>query len=83
MPLYGYVCTACGHTFDEFLSIANRNDPTENACPHCGEKAVAMMMGAPPMADPVRLGRIKAPEGFRDVLRNVKDKFYQSKITVD
>lgn len=42
-----------------------------------------MTLNIAPIADPVRLGHIKAPEGFRDVLRNIRDKSYQSKITVD
>lgn len=83
MPLYEYQCAGCGEVFDEFLSIANRNSPTENPCPKCGELKVSQKLSAPPIADPVRLGRIKAPEGFRDVLRNVKKNTYGSKFTVD
>jgi len=83
MPLYEFVCTKCEHVFDEFLSIDNRHKPTEYPCPSCGEFNVVPSMTATPLADPVRLGRIKAPEGFRDVLRNVKKNTYGSKFTVD
>lgn len=83
MPLYEYQCSACGEIFDKFSSIADRNIPTEEPCPSCGEKQVTQKIGPTPIADPVRLGRIKAPEGFRDVLRNVKKNTYGSKFTVD
>ena len=83
MPLYEYQCSGCGATFDKFSSIADRNIPTEEPCPQCGENKVTQKIGVTPLADPVRLGRIKAPEGFRDVLRNVKKNTYGSKFTVD
>lgn len=83
MPLYEYVCDSCGNVFDEFSSIANRALPTENPCPSCGESKVRQNLTATPLADPVRLGRIKAPEGFRDVLRNVKKNNHRTAFTVD
>jgi putative FmdB family regulatory protein len=83
MPLYEYICNSCQHVFDEFSSIADRNLPTEKPCPSCGEMSVTQKVGVTPLADPVRLGRIKAPEGFRDVLRNVKKNTYGCKFNVD
>lgn len=83
MPLYEYQCSSCGEIFDEFSSVADRNIPTENPCPICNENAVTQKIGATPIADPVRLGRIKAPEGFRDVLRNVKKNTYGAAFSVD
>lgn len=83
MPLYGYICGECNHEFDEFSSIANRTLPTKQPCPSCGAMEVKQALNIAPIADPVRLGRIKAPEGFRDVLRNVKKNTYGNKMTID
>lgn len=33
MPLYGYRCTQCGHSFDK---IQKFNDEPESVCPKCG-----------------------------------------------
>lgn len=83
MPLYEYVCDSCGEIFDKMSSIADRNKPTEEPCAKCGEMKVRQNIGPTPLADPVRLGRIKAPEGFRDVLRNVKKNHRGTQFTVD
>jgi len=32
MPTYDYKCSECGHTFEEFLKIAERDAPTELPC---------------------------------------------------
>ncbi len=42
MPTYEYLCTACGHRFEELQPI---NDPPLRTCPRCGE-AVERLMGA-------------------------------------
>lgn len=83
MPLYEYRCAKCGNMTDAFLSIARRNEPTEKPCEKCGEMAVSQHISPTPLADPVRLGRIKAPEGFRDVLRNVKANNAGTQFSVD
>ena len=38
MPMYDYVCEKCGHTWEENLSMSNRDKPCGEACPHCNEK---------------------------------------------
>ena len=38
MPNYGFVCDNCEHTFDELLSIADREKPLTKACPNCKRK---------------------------------------------
>lgn len=35
---------------------------------------------APPIGDPHRMGLVKAPAGFRDLLSNIKRKHYKSTI---
>lgn len=37
MPTYEYVCSSCGHTFDELESITAKPLLT---CPHCGKDAL-------------------------------------------
>jgi putative FmdB family regulatory protein len=40
MPVYGFICENCGNKFDRFLSIANREQPINEACEGCGEKKI-------------------------------------------
>lgn len=40
------------------------------------------LCGAPLIGDPFRLGRMKPPEAFRDLLRNMKRKHRKSDISV-
>lgn len=82
MPLYEYVCESCHHIWDTFSSVDDRLQPTYEPCPKCDAHKVRINFGAPPIADPVRLGRIKPSEGFRDVLRNIKHRNYKSTIDV-
>lgn len=37
MIFYDYKCESCGFTFTERHTIADRNKPSENPCPNCGE----------------------------------------------
>jgi hypothetical protein len=63
--------------------VANRDTPLNEPCPECGEKSIRKLLTTPPIADPVRMGRIKAPEGFRDVLKQIKKRTPGSVIEVD
>jgi len=83
MPLYGFECVACGHGFEHFLKIAQRNDPVEAPCPKCGEFSVHQQLGANPVLDPYRMGIHKPPEGFRDLLRHIKHRNYGNKLNID
>ena len=47
MPNYDYRCHMCDYTFEKQLLIADRNKPTKEPCPKCGEKAVQKLFGAP------------------------------------
>lgn len=35
MPNYGFICEKCETGFDCLLSIANRDNPLNEPCPHC------------------------------------------------
>lgn len=73
MPTYEYECEACKHVFTRASSIANRNIPTEESCPNCDKIEVQKRITTPPVLDPYRMGRHKTPDGFRDVLRRIRD----------
>lgn len=84
MPLYEFKCTSCSHIFEKFLSIADRNTPLEEECPNCKNTGtVEKMLSAPPMGDPVRMGLIKPPGGFRDVLQKIHERTPGSVLNVD
>ena len=45
MPYYDFKCTKCGHEFEAFKSIDERD--SEEECPECGEDARRMLFSAP------------------------------------
>lgn len=72
MPLYEYKCQNCGQSFTNSSTIAERKKPCDAPCKECGETAVEQVLGFAGIADPVKLGRVKPPAGFNEVLRNIK-----------
>jgi putative FmdB family regulatory protein len=44
MPLYGFECGACGHSFERLQKLADA-DPT--VCPACGAEQVRRQVSAP------------------------------------
>lgn len=44
MPIYPYVCTACGHEFDALQKLSD--DPLTE-CPECGESTLRKRLAAP------------------------------------
>ena len=44
MPIYGFECDACGHSFDRLQKISDA-DPT--VCPDCGAEALRRQLTAP------------------------------------
>jgi putative FmdB family regulatory protein len=45
MPIYEYVCGACGHRTDMLHGV---NDPGPNFCPECGAEGTMRKAFAPP-----------------------------------
>lgn len=73
MPTYIYECKACSHHWEEVLYVDERKQPLDKPCPECeAEKQIVMLMGAPSIGDPVRLGRVKPPSDFRDRIKQIK-----------
>ena len=44
MPLYEYLCDACGHRFEK---IQKFSDPPVEECPNCGKKQVHKLLSSP------------------------------------
>jgi putative FmdB family regulatory protein len=44
MPIYGFECSACGHSFERLQKLADA-DPT--VCPACGAEQVRRQISAP------------------------------------
>ena len=40
MPIYEYYCESCEHSFEELLSVSERDEPTKESCPICEENTV-------------------------------------------
>lgn len=74
MPQYGYKCNDCEHVFERTLKIKDRNQPVEEACPECNTHgAIIKTLDAPKTVSGVGTNiQSKTPDGFRDVLREIK-----------
>lgn len=70
MPIYEYYCEKCKHTFEEYLSISNRDNPIEEPCPKCDEKNVKRGISETTMGVDMNL---KPPGWFQDKLSKMKD----------
>ena len=44
MPIYGYICKSCEHTFDALQKMSD--DPLVD-CPDCGESSLQKALSAP------------------------------------
>ena len=73
MPTYTYKCNACSHEWERVSRIANRKEPLEEPCPECGVtgQVVQTIGGAPGLADPYRMGRIKPSSDFNSILKRI------------
>ncbi|CAL9961640.1 hypothetical protein VPHD528_0067 [Vibrio phage D528] len=71
MPRYNYKCGACGHAFSVSTIISKRKLPEEGQCDECGETRIKMQMSAPQVVSGVTV-EDKIPQGFKDVMNNIK-----------
>lgn len=74
MPMYDYLCSECGHRFEQMEKIDNRKNPEKSPCPSCGKQGITFQIGAPAIGDSVRLGLTKPDDGFREVMAKIKQK---------
>jgi putative FmdB family regulatory protein len=73
MPTYDYICSSCQHKFEEILKIAEKEIPNQSPCPNCKKvNCIETVMGAPPIGDPIRLGRKKPSSTYLEKMKIIK-----------
>jgi len=73
MPVYEYKCSECSHEFEEYKTIANYNVPLREACPSCFHVGyISRLISGAKICDPVSLGVIKVPNGYNEIVKNIK-----------
>lgn len=71
--IYDYKCTACGNVFEIVCKMSDVH--YKWACPKCHCTECDRHHSSVPMAiPPERIGRMKTPDGFKDVLKNISNK---------
>jgi putative FmdB family regulatory protein len=76
MPTYDYRCPKCEWNWETVVKISDRDIPLSEPCPNCGahDSVVRTICGAPIFGDPVRMGRIKPDNGFKEVLQKIHQR---------
>lgn len=87
MPLYDFECETCKHTFEEFQTIANMDNPLKESCPSCKEKgSIIRIVGQVGIGDSSRLestkGRLKPTKEFSEVMTRIKKNHPSSSFEV-
>jgi len=82
MPTYDYKCKSCENLFEQFRTIAKRNEPSE--CPKCSSSEVEMSFGNTPLkiGDPVHLGTKKTDSGWTELLTRIQKKHPRGDIKI-
>ena len=72
MATYEYQCEKCEHYFTALIPMSEMLVPEGEPCPNCKKKAVKkVMLTAPALGDPARLGITKPDGGFKEVLQKI------------
>ena len=66
MPYYTFANKETGETVEHFLSFKEHDEFIKNN-PH-----MEQVPAAPPIGDPMRLGRVKPPDSHREVMNHIK-----------
>lgn len=84
MPLYDFQCRDCGFLVNDVaLPIAERDNPLSEACPSCGKSnTIERMAAAPGVSYSINRGGLKTPQGFKDILKDIKQRHRHSTIDV-
>lgn len=69
MPVYTFKDINTNDQFTTVMSMSEREEYLK-ANPHIQQQIIA----APALGDSIRMGMVKPPESFRDILREVKKK---------
>jgi len=75
MPTYTFRNKETGETFDQFMTIASREQFLEE-----NPNLETVISGAPMMMDPVRAGVRKVDNGFKEVLQKIHTRTPGSKL---
>ena len=71
----------CNKEFTKLLKIAERKVPELEPCPQCNALDVEqVLLSAPGIGDPIRLGVTKKDSGFTEVLKGIHAKTANSTI---
>jgi len=71
MPTYEYQCKSCGHKFEDFLPIKDREKPTKCPCPECEEKKVKQGFFTSPVGG--FDSQLKPHPAFKEIMHTVKN----------
>lgn len=72
MPVYKYQCGNCGKLTERKLPISQRKDPVGEVCSTNGCGGVnTLIVGSPSTVSGVK-DHTEVPDGFKDVLREIK-----------
>lgn len=73
MPFYNYTCTHCGDQHELNLPIADRDAPTLEECPACGQHSVTREAAAPFTSYEGAVSMHKrAGNGWKEVQQKIK-----------
>ena len=76
MPFYEYECSECSHQFEEFKTIAEYDAPLKEACSSCYKVGyITRLISGTKICDPVSVGAIKVPSGYKEVIKNIKKHY--------
>jgi hypothetical protein len=75
MPTYTFRNKETGETFDQFMTIASREQFLKE-----NPNLETIISGAPMMMDPVRAGVRKVDNGFKEVLQKIHSRTPGSKL---
>lgn len=71
MPIYDYRCDVCGHIDEQYKKFENSSD---DICSKCGSIS-SRQLSAPAISyQGAKTTSQRVPDGFKDVLRNIRDK---------
>lgn len=68
MPTYTFKDRNTGEVFDKLMKISEREEFLKEN-PH-----LESVVSAPMLVDPIRLGGLRPPSGFKEVLKNIHDR---------
>lgn len=66
-----------------FYEFGENDTPTNEPCPYCKQHRVEQIItSATPLADPYAIGRYHHSDGWRSILKGIKDRNPNSNINV-